>query len=115
MSIRSFFSITDAELSLTCTKNCNINKRNKSYVRLPEEIKVARYLGNVTSDDWKQLNFPLEGDSHDIYHAKRKGYRSKLQDFLNRLEVDKIKNLFNTADCNEKLFWKLLKCQKIFF
>ena len=46
-------------------------------------------------------------DAHDIYRAKRKDYRSKLRDFLNHLEVDKIKNLCNAADCNEKLFWKL--------
>ena len=39
---------------------------------------------------WKQLNFPLEGDAHDIYRAKRKDYRSKLRDFLNHLEVDEI-------------------------
>ena len=56
----------------------------------------------------------MEGDAHDIYRAKRKDYRSKLRDFLNHLEADKIKNLCNAADCNEKLFWKLLKGQKSF-
>ena len=35
-------------------------------------------------------------------------------DFLNHLEADKIKNLCYAADCNEKLFWKLLKGQKSF-
>ena len=59
-------------------KNCKTNKKNKSFVRLPEEDKVARYHGKVAFDDWKQLNFPLEGDAHDIYRAKRKDYRSKL-------------------------------------
>ena len=77
-------------------------------------VKVARYHGKVAYDDWKQLNFPLEGDAHDIYRAKRKDYRSKLGDFLNHLEVDKIKTLCNASDCNEKLFWKLLKGQKSF-
>ena len=95
-------------------KNFKTNKKNKSFVRLPEEVKVARYHGKVAFDDWKQLNFPLEGDAHDIYRAKRKDYRSKLRDFLNHLEADKIKNLCNAADCNEKLFWKLLKGQKSF-
>ena len=95
-------------------RNCKTNKKNKSFVRLPEEVKVARYHRKVVLDDWKQLNFPLEGDVHDIYHAKRKDYRSKLRDFLNHLEVDKIKNLCDAADCNEKLFWKLLKGQKSF-
>ena len=45
---------------------------------------------------------------------KGKVYRSKLRDILNHLEADKIKNLCNAADCNEKLFWKLLKGQKSF-
>ena len=57
---------------------------------------------------------PLEGDARDIYRAKRKDYRSKQRDFLNHLEADKIKKLCNAADCNEKLFWKLLKGQKSF-
>ena len=95
-------------------ENCKTNKKNKSFVRLPEEVKVARCHGKVTFDDWKQHNFSLEGDAHDIYSAERKDYRCKRQDFLNHLEVDKIKNLCNAADCNEKLFWKLLKCQKSF-
>ena len=95
-------------------KNCETNKKNKSFVRLPEEVKVARYHGKVAFDDWKQLNFSLEGDAHDIYRAKRKDYRSKLRDFLNHLEVDIIKNLCNATDCNEKLFWKLLKGEKSF-
>ena len=53
-------------------KNCKTNKKNKSFVRLPEEFKVARYHGKVAFDDWKQLNFPFEGDAQDIYRAKRK-------------------------------------------
>ena len=93
-------------------KSCKTNKRNKSFVRLPEEVKVAQYHGKVAFDDWKQLNFPLEGDAHDIYRAKPKDYCSELRDFLNHLEADTIKNLCNAADCNEQLFWKLLKGQK---
>ena len=95
-------------------KNFKTNKKNEGFVRLTEEVKVALYHGKAAFDDWKQLNFPLEGDAHDIYRAKRKDYRSKLPDFLNHLEADKIKNLCNAADCNEKLFWKLLKGQKSF-
>ena len=56
-------------------KNCKTNKKNKSFVRLPEEVKVARYHGKVAFDDCKQLNFPAEGDAHDIYHAKSKTTR----------------------------------------
>ena len=95
-------------------KKCKTNKKNKTFVRLPEEVKVALYLDKVAFDDWKQLNFPLEGAVHDLHHAKRKDYHSKLRDFLNHLEADKIKNLCNAADCNEKLFWKLLTGQKLF-
>ena len=75
---------------------------------------MTRYHGKVAFDDWKQLNFPLESDAHDVYRAKRKDYRSKLRDFLNHLEANKTENLCNAADCNEKLFWKLLKGQKSF-
>ena len=32
-------------------KNCKTNKKNKSFVRLPEEVKVARYHGKVAFDD----------------------------------------------------------------
>ena len=60
-------------------KNCKTNKKNKSFVRLPEEVKVARYLGKVAFDDWKQFNFPLEGDAHGIYHAKCKDYHFRLR------------------------------------
>ena len=59
-------------------KNCKTNKKNKSFVRLLEEVKVSRYHGKVAFNDWKQLNFSLEGDARDIYRAKRKDYRSKL-------------------------------------
>ena len=45
---------------------------------LDEEVKVSRCHGKVAFDDWKQLNFPLEGDAYDIYRAKRKDYRPKL-------------------------------------
>ena len=31
--------------------DCKTNKRNKSFVRLPEEVKVAWYLGKVAFDD----------------------------------------------------------------
>ena len=36
-------------------KNFKTNKKNKSFVRLPEEVEVARYHGKVAFDDWKHL------------------------------------------------------------
>ena len=45
-------------LVLLAKQNCKTNKRNKSFLRLPQEVKVARYHGKVSSDDWKQLNSP---------------------------------------------------------
>ena len=70
-----------APFSLYCKKNCKTNKKNKSFVRLPQEVKVVRHLRKVTFDVWKQLNFPLEGDAHAIYRAKCKDYRSRLPRF----------------------------------
>ena len=42
----------------------------------------------------------------------RKEYRLLLRNFLNNLESDKVKKLCNAAECDEKLFCKLLKGQR---
>ena len=62
-------TITNLLLQNSVSLANKTNTKNKSFVRLPEEVKVARYHGKVAFDDWKQLNFPLEGDAHDIYRA----------------------------------------------
>ena len=72
-------------------KNCKTNNKSTIYLRLHEEGKVAWYLGKVAFDDSEQLDFPLDVDAHGIYCSKREDYHSKLRDFLNHLEVDKIK------------------------
>ena len=49
---------------------------------------------------------------HDNYRSKRKDYRLVLRNFLNHLEVDRVKKLCAAAETDEKLFWKLLKGQR---
>ena len=49
---------------------------------------------------------------HDNYRSKRKDYHLALSNFLNHLEVDRVKKLCAAAETDEKLFWKLLKSQR---
>ena len=50
---------------------------------------------------------------HDNYRSKRKDYRLALRNFLNHLEVDRVKKLCAALETDEKLFWKLLKGQRL--
>ena len=50
-SAETITDFTVAELSLTCKNELQNKKKNKSFVRLPEEVKVARYHGKVAFDD----------------------------------------------------------------
>ena len=49
---------------------------------------------------------------HDNYRSKRRDSRLALRNFLNNLEVDRVKKLGAAAETDEKLFWKLLKGQR---
>ena len=80
-------------------------------VKLPDDVK-ARSQGKAAFNALKQLDFPLEGIAHDTYRVKRKEYRHKLHNFLEQREADKIRELHNATNSNEKLFWKLLKGQR---
>ena len=100
-----------------CRTQSHLQKRTAKQIKrikLPKEVKVARYHGKVAFNDWKQLDFPLDGDAHDIYRAKHKNYRFKLRDFLKHLEADKIKNFVMLLIVMRNLFWKLLKGQNSF-
>ena len=66
-------------------------------------------------DSRKKHDFPSDGDTHDTYRSTRKEYRLLLCNFLNDLEPEKVKKLCNAAECDEKLFWKLLKGQRSTF
>ena len=89
-------------------KSIRKTKNNKRvYLKLPDDVKVARSQGKAAFNSWKQLEFPREGIAH--YRVKRKEYRQKLRNFLEQREADKIRKLHNAANSNEKLFWKLLK------
>ena len=90
-------------------RKTNSNKR--VYLKLPDDVKIARSLGKAAFNSWKQLDFPLEGTAHDTYRFKRKEFRQKLRSFLEQCESDKIRKLHNVTNSNEKLFWKLLKGQ----
>ena len=91
-------------------KSIRKTKNNKKvYLKLPDDVKVARSQGKAAFNSWKQLEFPSEGIAHDTCHVKRKEYRQKLRNFLEQREADKIRKLHNAANSNEKLFWKLLK------
>ena len=43
---------------------------------------------------------------------KCREHRKHLLKFLNQIEIDKAAKLCNAVQCNERLFWKLLKNQK---
>ena len=74
--------------------NRNRKRKHGVYVRLPDDVKVARSQCKIAFDFWKQ------------------DYRLALRNFLNHLEVDRVKKLCAAAETDEKLFWKLLKGQR---
>ena len=92
--------------------NCNRKRKHGVYVRLPDDVKVARSQCKIAFDFWKQDQFSVNSIVHDNYRSKRKDYRLALSNFLNHLEVDRVKKLCAAAETDEKLFWKLLKGQR---
>ena len=76
---------------MTPVRNNKISK--KVFFRLHDDVKSARLQGKDAFGSWKQLNFPLEGDVHETYHATRKEYRQKLCSFLDQTEADRIRKL----------------------
>ena len=82
------------------------------YVRLPDDVKVARSQRKIAFDFQKQDQFSVNNILHDNYWSKRKDYRLALRNFLNHLQVDRVKKLCAAAETDEKLFWKLLKGQR---
>ena len=79
-------------------------KCSKVFIKLSEGLSAI-----LPFTSWKLLNYPLEGDIHETYRASDKEYRQKLRIFLNQCQADKIAELCNAAESNEKLFWKLIK------
>ena len=73
-------------------------KCGKEFIKLPEDVKKAWSRGNIAFNSWKLLNYPLEGDIHETYHASHKEYQKKLRIFLNQCETDKITKLCNAAE-----------------
>ena len=98
--------------SLSSTGSNRHRKRKHGvYVRLPDDVKVARSQCKLAFDFWKQDQFSVNSIVHDNYRSKRRDYRLALRNFLNHFEVDRAKKLCVTAETDEKLFWKLLKGQ----
>ena len=96
----------------TRLKPCKKNNKRATYVKLPADVKIARSQCKAAFDSWKDNKYPSDNEIHNVYRSKRKDYRSRLQCFLNQVEADKIKKLWNAASTDEKLFWKLLKGQR---
>ena len=92
--------------------NRNRKRKHGVYVRLPDDVKVARSQCKIAFSFWKQDQFSVNSIVHDNYRSKRKDYRLALRNFLNHLEVDRVKKLCAAAETDEKLFWKLLKGQR---
>ena len=53
---------------------------------------------------WKQDQFSVNSIVHDNYRSKRKDYRLALHNFLNHLEVDRVKKLCVAVETDHKLF-----------
>ena len=87
-------------------------RKQAVYVRLPDDVKFARSQCKIALDFWKQDQFSVNSIVHDNYRSKRRDYYLALRNFLNHLEVDRVKKLCVTAETDGKLFWKLLKGQR---
>ena len=74
--------------------------------------RLLDFVPKNAFDSWKRDKFSNSGAVHDNYRSTRRDYRKLLRNFLNKLEMDKIKKLCVAAESNEKLFWKLLKGQR---
>ena len=92
--------------------NRSRKRKHGVYVRLPDDVKVVRSQCKVAFDFWKQDQFSVNSIVHDNYRSKRKDYRFALRNFLNHLEVDRLKKLRVAAEIDEKLIWKLLRGQR---
>ena len=92
--------------------NCNRKRKHGVYVRIPDDVKVARSQCKIAFDFWKQDQFSVNSIVHDNYWSKRKDYPLALHNFLNHLEADIVKKLCVAAETDEKLFCKLLKAHR---
>ena len=99
-------------LADTCLKPCNKKNKRAICVKLPTDVKIARFECEAAFDSWNDNKYPGDNEIHNVYRSKRKDCRSRLGCFLNQVETDKIKTLCNAASTDKKLFWKLLNGQR---
>ena len=92
--------------------NRNRKRKHGVNVRLPYDANIARSQCKIAFDFWKQDQFSVNSIVHDNYRSKCKVYRLALRNFLNHLEVDRVKKLCVSTETDEKLFWMLLKGQR---
>ena len=109
-TITNLLSKHSYSLSSPCS-NRNRKRKHGVYVRLPDDVKVSRSQCKIAFDFWKQNQFSVNSIVRDNYRSKRKDYRLALRNFLNHLEVDRVKKLCVAAETDEELFWKLLKAK----
>ena len=69
--------------------NRNRKRKDGVYVRLLDDVKVARSQCKIAFDFWKQDQFSVNSIVHNNYRSKRKNYRLTLSNLLNNLGVDK--------------------------
>ena len=106
--------LIDCSASLVVPHVKTIKKKNKRnvYVRLPDDVKIARSQCKIAFESWKEKDYPDGNETCENYRSKRREYRFKLRNFLNQLEAEKITKVCDAAYTNQNLFWRLLKGQR---
>ena len=62
---------------------------------------------------WKATGFDKQGHVFSDFKLKRNEYRSGFRQFILCKENNEIKSLCEASEVNEKLFWKMLKSNKV--
>ena len=66
-------------LADTILKRCKKKNKCAIYVKLPADIKIALSQCKAAFDSWKNNKYPSDNEIHNVYHSKRKDYRSHLR------------------------------------
>ena len=88
--------------------NGNRKRKHGVYVMM---LKLHALSAKLPLISGKKDQFSVNSIVHGNYQSKRKDYCLALHNFLNHLEVDRVKKLCIATETDEKLFWRLLKGQ----
>ena len=88
--------------------NRNRKRKYGVYVMM---LKLHALSAKLPLISGKKDQLSVNSIVHGNYRSKRKDYCLALRNFLNYLEVDRVKKLCIAAETDEKLFWRLLKGQ----